>query len=269
LTGLFHGLLLYQAIQKEMNENIKKLVGKVALVTGGSRGLGAEIARALADEGADVAISYAASEQKAQAVTRDIETRGVRTAAFQADQGVPAQPEGLIQAVVSQFGGLDILVNNAAVSIPGLVGSPKTDAVAMDRQWAVNALGVIATIRAAAKVMRNGGRIISVGSGVATRVGTEGLADYAGSKAAVVGYSKGAARDLASRNITVNVVQAGLMDTDMAAPYAAKMDAMMSTLTIKRYARLEEIAAAVVFLASPEASYITGAVLDAEGGYGA
>jgi len=188
-----------------MAENTKKLVGKVALVTGGSRGLGAEIARALADEGADVAISYAVSEQKAQAVTRGIEIKGVRTAAFQADQGIPAQPEGLIQAVVSQFGGLDILVNNAAVSIPGLVGSPKTDMAAMDRQWAVNALGVIATIRAAAKVMRNGGRIISVGSGVATRVGTEGLADYAGSKAAVVGYSKGAARDLASRNITINV----------------------------------------------------------------
>jgi 3-oxoacyl-[acyl-carrier protein] reductase len=148
-----------------MDKPTKKLLGKVALVTGGSRGLGAEIARAFADEGADVAISYAASEQKAQAVTRDIETKGVRTAAFQADQGMPTQAEGLIQAVFSQFGGMDILVNNAAVSIPGLVGSPTTDLAAMDRQWAVNALGVIATIRAAAKVMRDGGRIICIGSG--------------------------------------------------------------------------------------------------------
>jgi 3-oxoacyl-[acyl-carrier protein] reductase len=247
----------------------KTLAGKVALVTGGSRGLGTAIAHALADEGADVAISYVASADKAREVERDLEGRGVRAVALRADQASPAESEGLINGVVERFGRLDILVNNAALSIPGLVGDPDADVVALDRQWAVNVTGVVAAIRAAARVMADGGRIISIGSGVATRVGNAGMADYAGTKAAIVGYSKGAARDLAARNITVNVVQAGLMDTDMAAPYKRAFDAMIGTLAIKRIARLEEVAAAVVFPASPAASYITGSVINAEGGYGA
>lgn len=208
------------------------LTGKVALVTGGSRGLGTAIAHALADEGADVAISYVASADKAREVERDLEGRGVRAAAFQADQTSPAESERLINAVVERFGRLDILVNNAALSIPGLVGNPDTDVVALDRQWAVNVTGVVAAIRAAAKVMADGGRIISIGSGVAARVGNPGMAGYAGTKAAIVGYSKGAPRDLAARSITVNVVQAGLMDTDMAAPCKRAFDAMIGTLAI-------------------------------------
>jgi NAD(P)-dependent dehydrogenase (short-subunit alcohol dehydrogenase family) len=134
--------------------------------------------------------------------------------------------------------------------------------------WAINVHGVVANIRAAVKVLPEGGRIITIGSGVATRVGFPTAADYAGTKAAIVGYSKGAARDLGPRNITVNVVQAGLMDADMAAD-ADVAEILFPTLAIQRFGRLEEIAAAVVFLASPEASYITGSVLDAEGGYGA
>jgi 3-oxoacyl-[acyl-carrier protein] reductase len=245
------------------------LSGKVALITGGSRGLGAATAQALAAAGADVAISFVASADKAQAVVRSLEDKGVRAAAFKADQGDSSQSEVLIRSVVERFGQLDILVNNAAVSYYGTIDSPEIDNAAMDRQWAINVTGVVANIRAAVKVMKPGGRIISIGSGIATRAGIPGVADYAGTKAAIVGYSKGAARDLAPRGITVNVIQAGLMDTDMAAPFKEAAPVMFSTLAIKRYGQLEEIAAGVVFLASPAASYITGAVIDIEGGYSA
>ena len=246
-----------------------KLEGRVALVTGGSRGLGVAIAHALADDGANVAISYVASEEKAAAVVCEVERKGVRAAAFQADQGEPSAPQRLIDAVVARFGRLDVLVINAALSIPSRVDDPNADIASLERQWQVNALGVVRTIRAAAKVLGQGGRIVTIGSGVSGRVGNPGMADYSGTKGAVVSYAKGAARDLAERDITVNVVNAGLMDTDMAIPYRGARDAMVSALSIKRIGRLEEVAAAVVFLASPDASYITGVVLDADGGYAA
>ena len=177
----------------------KKLTGKVALVTGGSRGIGAATARALADDGADVAISYVASADKAEAVVRELEGKGVRAAAFKADQADPAQVEGLVKAVVERFGHLDILVNNAGVAVTGAVDNPENDLAKFDRQFAINVGGVIAAIRAAARVMGAGGRIISIGSIVATRAGLPGLADYAATKAAIVGYTKGAARDLAPK----------------------------------------------------------------------
>lgn len=148
------------------------------------------------------------------------------------------------------------------------IDHPDIDNAKMDQVWAINANGVIANIRAAAKVLPEGGRIISIGSGLATRVGFSGAADYAGTKAAVIGYSKGAARDLAPRKITVNVVAAGLMETEMAAE-SGVAEMLFSTLAIQRYARLEEVAAGVVFLACPAASYITGTVLNVEGGYNA
>jgi len=247
----------------------KKLEGKIALVTGGSRGLGVAIAHALADEGANVAISYVASEEKATAVVRELERKGVRAAAFQADQGEPEAPQRLIDAVVARFGKLDILVNNAALSIPSRVDDPQADIATLERQWQVNALGVVRTIRSAAKVLGQGGRIVSIGSGVNSRAAFPGIADYTGSKGAVLAYSRGAARDLAARGITVNVVNAGVMDTDMAAPYLSAREFLLSTLSIQRVGRLEEIAAAVVFLASPDASYITGSVIEADGGYAA
>ena len=249
--------------------NTKKRSGKVALVTGGSRGLGAAIAHALADEGADVALTYVASAEKAEGVARALEAKGARAAPFQSDQGDPAQARPLIRAVVQRFGRLDILVNNAAVAYQGkTIDDPSIDNAMMDRQWAINVHGVIANIRAAVKVLPEGGRIITIGSGVGTRVGFAGAADYAATKAAVAGYSRGAARDLGPRKITVNVIAAGLMDTDMAAE-ADVAEMLFSTLAIQRFARLEEVAAGVVFLASPDASYITGAVLNIEGGYSA
>ena len=247
----------------------KTLSGKIALVTGGSRGLGAATAAALAEAGADVALSYVASEAKAAGVAASLQAKGVRAEAFQADQGDPAAAAALVAAVHGRFGKLDILVNNAAVAWQGKrIDDPAIDNAAMDRQWTINVQGVVATIRAASRVLSDGGRIVSVGSGLGTRVGFAGVTDYAATKAAVIGYSKGAARDLGRRGITVNVVQPGIMATDMAAGVADNLPSGVLDLhAIPRIATVEEVAAAIVFLAGPEAAYITGSVLDVNGGW--
>jgi len=247
----------------------KTLSGKVALVTGGSRGLGAAIAEALADQGADVAISYVASADKAAAVVEWLKTKGVKAIAIKADQGDPTASGPLVREVVAALGRLDILVNNAAVAFQGkTLDDPDIDNAAMDRQWAINVGGVVANIRAAAKVLPEGGRIISIGSCLGGRVGFPGTADYAATKAAVVGYSKGAARDLGARHITVNVVQAGLMDTDMASGSKDHMPPIvMQSHAIQRFAEVEEVAATVVFLAGPQAGFITGSVVEVNGGF--
>jgi 3-oxoacyl-[acyl-carrier protein] reductase len=247
----------------------KKLTGKVALVTGGSRGIGAAAARALAEEGADVAVSYSASGAKADAVVRELTAKGVRAAAFQADQADPAQVRGLVKAVVERFGRLDILVNNAGVFVMGVLGDPGSDLAALDRQQAVNIGGVVAAVRAAAAVLGQGGRIITVGSVLGARVPFTGIADYSATKAAVAVYTKGWARDLGPKGVTVNAVQPGPIDTDMnpdAGDFAAVQRA---TTALGRYGKPEEVAAAIVFLAGPDASYITGTTLDVDGGMNA
>ncbi|MGY3426756.1 3-oxoacyl-[acyl-carrier protein] reductase [Bradyrhizobium sp. F1.13.4] len=185
----------------------KKLSGKVALVTGGSRGIGAASARALADQGADVAISYVASPEKAEAVVTELKARGVKARAFKADQASAKDVTQLVNDVAKEFGHLDILVNNAGVASGGAIDDANADTEALARQDAVNVHGVIAAIRAASQLMGEGGRIVTVGSMLADRASFPGLADYVATKAAVVGYTKGAARDLGPRGITVNVVQ--------------------------------------------------------------
>jgi NAD(P)-dependent dehydrogenase (short-subunit alcohol dehydrogenase family) len=247
----------------------KTLLGKVALVTGGSRGLGAATAEALTDHGADVAISYVASDAKAQAVVEKLKTKGVRGLAIKSDQADVSAAKPLVDAVVDHFGRLDILVNNAAIAVQGkTVDDPTLDAEAFDRQWHVNVLGTVSTTRAAAQKLSDGGRIIFVGTGFGTRVAFPGVADYAGTKAAIVGYAKGVGRDLGPRNITVNVVQPGIMPTDMASEAAGNLpDAVMDLHAIRRIATVEEVAASICFLAGPDAGYITGTVLEVSGGY--
>lgn len=242
---------------------------KVAIVTGGSRGIGAASALALADEGADVAISYSSSADRAKAVVADLEAKGVRAAAFQADQADATQAVGLIHSVVEQFGKLDILVNNAATGGGDLVDSDLVDEAALDRQLAVNYTSVVAGVRAAFPLLPEGGRIVSISSGAATRAGFPGMAYYSGTKSALEGFSRGAARDLAHRGITVNVVQPGFVDTEGNPADGPAASMFLPTTAIGRYGRPEEIAAGVVFLASPQASYVTGTVLRIDGGYSA
>lgn len=245
------------------------LKGKVVLVTGGSRGLGATTAQAFADLGADVAISYVASAEKAQAVVESLKAKGVRALAIQSDQADTAAAKPLIDKVIAHFGQLDILVNNAAIAVQGKpVDAPDLDTVNLDRQWQVNVMGPVATTRAAAPVLTDGGRILFIGSLLGSHVPFAGAADYAGTKAALIGYAKGVARDLGGRNITANVIQPGVMPTDMAADVLGDgiPQALLDLHPIRRIATLEEVAALACFLAGPNGGYITGEVISVAGG---
>jgi NAD(P)-dependent dehydrogenase (short-subunit alcohol dehydrogenase family) len=246
--------------------------GKVVLVTGGSRGLGAATAQALADHGADVAISYAASADKAQAVVDRIKAGGGRAIAVKADQSDLSSARPLIDAVVAEFGKLDILVNNAGIAIQGhKVDDPDLDWDKYNRQWQVNVLGTIGITRAAAPKLSDGGRIIFVGSKLGSAVPFQGVADYAATKWALAGYAKGIARDLGPRDITVNIVQPGIMPTDMAADVAGELpnrEAILDMHPIRRIATLEEVAETICFLAGPHAGYINGEGINMAGGLG-
>jgi 3-oxoacyl-[acyl-carrier protein] reductase len=245
----------------------KKLTGKAALVTGGSRGIGAAIARSLADDGADVAISYVSTPDKAKALVRELQEKGVRAVAFQADQAKPVEVANLVNKAAEHFGRLDILVNNAGVFITGPVGEVTDDNV--DKQFAINVLGVNAAVREAAKHLKEGGRIISIGSMAASSSPWPGISDYSATKAAVAAYTRGWARDLGPKGITVNVVDPGPIDTDMNPDGSDFAKTLAAGTALGRYGKPEEIGATVAFLASKSASYITGASIAVDGGYSA
>ena len=248
----------------------KLLEGKVALVTGGSRGIGAAIARALAKDGADVAISYASSKDRAEAVAEELKGFGVRAKAFQADQGNTDEVGNLVAAVGAHFGRVDILVNNAGVLVLGQVHDRANNLDGLDRMFDINVRGVAVAVRAVAPLMADGGRIISIGSVVGESTPFAGAADYSGTKAALLGLSRGWARDLGPRGITVNTVQPGPIDTDMNPAESGEFsDAQKAFTALGRYGTADEVAAAVAFLASPNASYITGSAITVDGGFNA
>jgi 3-oxoacyl-[acyl-carrier protein] reductase len=245
----------------------KTLDGKVAIVTGGSRGIGAAIARRLAREGAAVVITYSSSKSKADDVVRDIESAGGRGVAVEADSADGKAVKSAIGETVKRFGRLDVLVNNAGIGkIAPLAEFALED---FDRMVAVNVRAVFIGAQEAARHMKEGGRIITIGSINAERMPFAGGAAYAMTKAAVAGLTRGLARDLGPRNITVNNVQPGPVDTDLNpadGPFAATM---MSFMALPRYGRGDEIAAMVAYLAGPEAGFVTGASLTIDGGFGA
>jgi 3-oxoacyl-[acyl-carrier protein] reductase len=244
----------------------RPLNGKVALVTGASRGIGAAIAKRLAADGAHVAFTYSQSGERADAVVRDIEAKGVKALAIVADQGDSAAVAAMVKSVHNHFGRLDILVNSAGVFVTGVVGDPQADIAALDRQQAINVGGVVTAVRAAVPLMEDGGRIISIGTMFASRAPFPGLGDYAASKAAIAAYTRAWARDLGTRQITVNTVQPGAVNTEMN-PETSEVAAMVTQMTaLGRYGQPEDIAGAVAFLAGPDAAYITGTALNVDGG---
>lgn len=246
---------------------MKNLTGKVALVTGGSRGIGAAIAKRLAAEGAAVAITYAASPGKADEVVKAIEAEGGRALALLADSADAGAVQNAIRQTAQTLGRLDVLVNNAGIAVMGPLEEFSLDE--FDRMVAVNVRAVFAAAQEAARQMGEGGRIITIGSVNADRIPVAGGSVYAMTKAAVAGLTRGLARDLGPRGITVNNVQPGPVDTDMNPADGAFAESMKSFMALARYGHVEEIAGMVAYLAGPEAAFVTGASLTIDGGYGA
>ena len=242
------------------------LQGKRALVTGGSRGIGAAIARRLADDGADVVFSYSTSKDRADQVVANIEALGRRAWAIRADQSVPEEVTQLVRQAHSTLNGLDILVNSAGVFVTGHVSDTEADLSQFDRQLDINVRGVATAVRAAAPLLSDGGRVISIGTTGADRIAFAGAADYVASKAAVAAYTRGWSRDLGPRNITVNIVQPGAINTDMNPQDGASAETLVGLTALGRYGQPDEVAAAVAFLAGPDAAYITGSTLNVDGG---
>ncbi|MFN6571824.1 3-oxoacyl-ACP reductase family protein [Dendronalium sp. ChiSLP03b] len=245
----------------------KKLTGKVALVTGGSRGLGAAIAKRLADDGAAVALTYTSSPQKADEVVFAIESAGGQALAIRADSADVEAVRNAVAETVKVFGRLDILVNNAGVAALAPIDQFSMDD--FDRLVAVNIKGVFVATQEAVRHMGEGGRIVTIGSINSDLVPFAGGSVYALTKGAIAGFTRGLARDLGPRGITVNNVQPGPTDTDMNPADGPFADGLKKMIALGRYGQSSEIAGMVSYLASPEAAFVTGASLKIDGGFAA
>jgi 3-oxoacyl-[acyl-carrier protein] reductase len=235
---------------------------KIALVTGGSRGIGEGIVRRLASDGAKVAFTYSASEAKAKSLVSEIEASGGAAFPIRADSASADEIRSAVSAVVEKWGALDFFVNNAGIMIRGSVDSFSLDD--FDRMVAVNVRAAFVGIQAASQKMKDGGRIIVIGSNTAVRTAFPSASVYSMTKAALTGLVRGAAIDLAPRAITVNNVQPGPTATDMSGPNA---EAVKKLIPLGRLADISEIAGFVSYLASSEAGFITGVSLTIDGGY--
>ncbi|KQT67616.1 MULTISPECIES: 3-oxoacyl-ACP reductase family protein [Pseudomonas] len=248
-----------------MNTSTLPLTGKIAIVTGGSRSIGAAIAKRLAGDGATVAITYNASPDRAAAVVQEIVAAGGQAVALAADAGNPEAVRAAIAEVAQRFGKIDILVNNAGIS---LLGAPE-DIVFEDFQriLAVNVTGVFVATQQALKHMGQGGRIIHIGSSMVQYAAFATASVYTLSKGALTGFSRGLVRDLGPRGITVNTVHPGPTDSDMNPADGPIADFLRPNIAMGRYGEGKDVASAVAYLASAEAGFVTGAELIVDGGF--
>jgi len=246
---------------------MSKLTNRVALVTVGSRGIGAAIAKRLAADGASVVITYAKDAKAASAVVKAIERDGGKAIAIQADAADTEAVKGAVEKAVATFGRLDVLVNNAGTAIPKTF--EETTLEEMDRVIDINIRGVFVTTQAALKHMNDGGRIIMIGSAVGERVQTPGLVPYSATKGAVKIFTQALSREVGSRGITVNNVQPGPIDTDLNPAAGDWAVPQKAATALGRYGHVDDIASMVAFVAGPESSYITGANLTVDGGMNA
>ena len=242
----------------------KKLEGKIALITGGSRGIDAAIAKRLAADGAKVAITYTKGADAAASVVEEIERAGQKAIAIQADATDADAVEAAVERTVATFGRLDVLVNNAGTAIPKTF--EETTLEELDRLIDINVRGTFVTTQAALKQMNDGGRIIMIGSAVGERALTPGLVPYSATKGAVKMFAQGLSREVGSRGITVNNIQPGPIDTDLNPAAGDWAVPQKAATALARYGHVDEIAAMVAFVAGPESSYITGANLTVDGG---
>ncbi len=246
---------------------MSNLTNKVALVTGGSRGIGAAIAKRLAADGASVAITYAKDASAVSAVVKAIELGGGKAIAIQADAADVEAVKSAVSKAVATFGRLDVLVNNAGTVIPKPFEESTQEE--MDRVVDINIRGVFATTQAALKYLNDGGRIIMIGSAVGERAAAPGMVPYAATKGAVKMFTQALSREVGSRGITVNNIQPGPIDTDLNPASGDWAVPQKAATALDRYGRADEIAAMVAFVAGPESSYITGANLTVDGGMNA
>jgi NAD(P)-dependent dehydrogenase (short-subunit alcohol dehydrogenase family) len=248
---------------------MQNLNGKVAFVTGGSRGIGAAIVRRLAADGAHVAFTYvsASSRDSAAALARELEAGGRRTRAIQADSADPAQVRQAVEQAIDELGPVDVLVNNAGIFLAGPLGEVTLEDY--ERTMNINVRAPFVAIQAAQASMPDGGRIINIGSCLAERSGRAGVTLYSASKSALLGMTRGLARDLGARGITANVVHPGPIDTDMNPADGERAGDLVAVLSLPHYGETRDIAGMVAFLAGPDGRYVTGASLAVDGGYAA
>jgi 3-oxoacyl-[acyl-carrier protein] reductase len=240
------------------------LVGKVALVTGGSRGIGAAIAKRLASDGASVAITYVTHPDLASEVVKAIELKGGKAIAIKADAGDASSAKAAIDETVATFGQLDVLVNNAGTANP--MPFEETPVEELERLLHLNVRGVMIATKEALKHLKSGGRIIMIGSCVGERVIAPGLVAYSATKGAVKMFAQGLAREIGARGITVNNIQPGPIDTDLNPAADQWALSQKAATALGRYGDVHEVAALVAFVAGPDSSYITGANLTVDGG---